>query len=49
MLDFTKITFNELDVTDKPCQVFYGYELDQNGIDDLLRIYADDKVVLEYK
>jgi hypothetical protein len=47
MLDFTKITFNELDVTDKPCQVFYGYELDQNGIDDLLRIYADDKDIPE--
>lgn len=47
MLDFTKITFNELDVTDKPYQVFYGYELDQNGIDDLLRIYADDKDIPE--
>jgi len=47
MLDFTKITFNELDDTDKPYQVFYGYELDQNGIDDLLRIYADDKDIPE--
>ena len=40
MLDYTKVTFNELDDTDKPLQVFYNYDLEQSEIDDLLREYA---------
>lgn len=27
MLNYTKITFNELDNTDKPLQAFYNYDL----------------------
>ena len=38
MLDYTKVTFNELDDTDKPLQVFYNYDLEQSEIDDLLRV-----------
>ena len=40
MLDYTKVTFNELDDTDKPLLVFYNYVLEQSEIDDLLREYA---------
>lgn len=30
MLDYTKVTFNELDDTDKPLQVFYNYDYQEN-------------------
>lgn len=40
MLDYTKISFNELDDTDKPLQVFYNYDLQKNEIDDFLEEYA---------
>lgn len=37
MLDYTKITFTELE---DPLQVFYNYDLGQHEIDDFLRKYA---------
>ena len=33
MLDYTKITFNELDNTDKPLHAFYNYDLKESEID----------------
>lgn len=36
MLDYTKITFNELDNTDKPLQAFYNYDLKENEINSFL-------------
>lgn len=36
MLDYTKITFNELDDTNDPVQIFYNYDLRENEIDDFL-------------
>lgn len=39
MLDFTKISFNELD-TDKPLQAFYNYDLEESKIDSFLEEYA---------
>ena len=50
MLDYTKITFNELDDTDKPLQplqVFYNYDLKQNEINDFLKEYATVEEVPE--
>lgn len=47
MLDFTKITFNELDNTDKPLQVFYNYDLKENDINDFLEEYATIEEVSE--
>ena len=46
MLDFTKITFNEID-NEKPVQVFYGYDLTQSGIDKFLEEYATCEEVPE--
>ena len=36
MLDYRKITFNEIDDTDKPLQVFYNYDLSQKEINEWL-------------
>lgn len=36
MLDYSRITFNEIDDTDKPLQVFYNYDLSQEEIDEWL-------------
>ena len=50
MLDYTKITFNELDDTDKPfqpLQVFYNYDLKQNEVADFLEEYATVEEVPE--
>lgn len=47
VLDFTKITFNELDDTDKPLQVFYNYDLKGSEIADFLEEYATDEEVPE--
>ena len=47
MLDFTKITFNELDDTDKPLQVFYNYDLKESEIDIFLEEYATVEEVPE--
>ena len=35
MLDFTKITFNEIDGTYVPLQIFYGYDLNKQEIKNL--------------
>lgn len=40
MLDYTKITFNELDETGKPLQAFYNYDLKESEIDNFLEEYA---------
>ena len=47
MLDYTKITFNELDDTDKPLQAFYNYDLKESEIDDFLEEYATIEEVPE--
>ena len=47
MLDYTKITFNELDDTDKPLQAFYNYDLKESEIDDFLEEYATVEEVPE--
>lgn len=47
MLDFTKISFNELDDTDKPLQAFYNYNLKENEIDDFMEEYATGEEVPE--
>ena len=47
MLDYTKITFNELDDTDKPLQAFYNYDLIESEIDDFLEEYATVEEVPE--
>ena len=47
MLDFTKITFNELDDTDKPLQSFYNYDLKESEIEDFLEEYATIEEVPE--
>ena len=47
MLDYTKITFNELDDTDKPQQAFYNYDLKENEIDSFLEEYATVEEVPE--
>lgn len=47
MLDYTKITFNELDDTDRPLQAFYNYDLQKNEIDDFLKEYATIEEVPE--
>lgn len=39
MLDYTKITFNELNDTDNPLQVFYNYDLEKREIDNFLEEY----------
>ena len=40
MLNYAKITFNELDDTDKPIQAFYNYNLKRNEINDFIEEYA---------
>lgn len=45
MLDYTKITFNEIDDTDKPLQVFYNYDVTQTEIEELVEEYADEDEV----
>ena len=47
MLDYTKITFNEIDDTDKPLQVFYNYDLTQTEIEELVEEYATEDEVPE--
>ena len=47
MLDYTKITFNELDDIDKPLQAFYNYDLKESEIDDFLEEYATVEEVPE--
>lgn len=47
MLDYTKITFNELDDTDKPLHVFYNYDLKESEIEDFLEEYATVEEVPE--
>lgn len=47
MLDFTKITFNELDNTDKPLQAFYNYDLKESEINDFLEECATVEEVPE--
>jgi hypothetical protein len=47
MLDYTKITFNELDNTDKPLQAFYNYDLKESEIDSFLEEYATVEEVPE--
>lgn len=36
MLNYEKITFNEIDDTDKPLQVFYNYDVSQEEINEWL-------------
>lgn len=45
MLDFTKISFNEIDDTDKPLQVFFNYDLSETEIYDLVDEYATEDEV----
>ena len=45
MLDYTKITFNEIDDTEKPLQVFYNYDATQTEIEELVEEYADEDEV----
>ena len=45
MLDYTKITFNEIDDTDKPMQVFYNYDATQTEIEELVDEYASEDEV----
>lgn len=47
MLDFTKITFNEIDGTYVPLQIFYGYDLNKQEIKNFLDIYATAEEVPE--
>lgn len=47
MLDFLKISFNELDNTDRPLQVFYNYNLKGSEINDFLEEYATVEEVPE--
>jgi len=47
MLDFTKISFNELDTDNKPLQAFYNYDLKESEIDDFLEEYATVEEVPE--
>ena len=47
MLERTKITFNELDDTDKPLHAFFNYDLKENEIDDFLEAYATVEEVPE--
>ncbi|WP_346991277.1 hypothetical protein [Agathobacter rectalis] len=47
MLDYTKITFNELDDTDKPLQAFYNYDLKESEMEDFLEEYATIEEVPE--
>lgn len=45
MLDYTKITFNEIDNTGNPVQVFYNYEATQTEIEKLVEEYAEEDEV----
>ena len=45
MLDYTKITFNEIDDTNKPLQVFYNYDATQTEIEKLVEEYATEDEV----
>ena len=47
ILDYTKITFNELDATDKPLHAFYNYDLKENEIDSFLEEYTTVEEVPE--
>lgn len=42
MLDFSKITFNEVDDSERPLQIFYNYDLSQNGIEEFIERYATE-------
>lgn len=46
MLDFTKITFTEID-KEEPLQAFYGYDLTQSEIDKFLKEYTTCEEVPE--
>ena len=45
MLDYRKITFNEIDDTDKPLQAFYNYDLSREEIEDFVEKYATEDEV----
>lgn len=45
MLDYTKITFNEIDDTEMPIQVFYNYDVTQTEIEELVEQYAEENEV----
>lgn len=45
MLDYTKITFNEIDDTEMPIQVFYNYDVTQTKIEELVEQYAEENEV----
>lgn len=47
ILDFKKISFNELGDTDTPLQAFYNYDLQGNEIETFLRTYASTEEVPE--
>lgn len=47
MLDYTKISFNELDDTGKPLQAFYNYDLKESEIDNFLEEYVTVEEVPE--
>lgn len=45
MLDYTKITFNEIDNTETPVQIFYNYNAAQKEIEELVEQYAEENEV----
>lgn len=47
MLDYTKLSFNEIDNDDIPVQVFYGYSLNKDQINTFLAEYATCEEVPE--
>ena len=47
MLNYQKIIFNELDNTNIPVQVFYGYDLKGKEIEEVLNEYATVEEVPE--
>ena len=47
MLDFTKMAFNEINETDIPLQIFYGYDLNKQEIKNFFDTYATVEEVPE--
>lgn len=45
MLDYSKVTYNEIDDTDEPLQVFFNYEAAQTDIEKIVETYATDDEV----
>lgn len=45
MLDYSKVTYNEIDDTDEPLQVFFNYEVAQADIEKIVEAYATDDEV----